>query len=354
MHAHRSSKGGSQGGGQRGTIAIVGGESLLGKEVHELLETRKAPAILKLVAAVEVEDAPKGAASILTRGADEPLVMASIELADLGSARVVILAGSKASSEKAYEKIRGAEPAPTAIDVSGGLEDLAEARLRAPMVEPPGFDAKGGVQTIAHPAAIALALLVTHLQKAGAIRRSVVEIFEPVSERGQAGIQELQKQAVALLSFKPLPKDIFDAQVSFNMLSQYGSDAPLSLEDIEQKIDRHLASLLAVGGAPMPSLRLIQAPVFHGYSISAWVEFEENPGMDAIFQALASAHIDVRTRDHEPPTNVGVAGQGGITVGSITQDRNQPRAWWFWVVADNLQIAAENTWEVVREYLDAH
>jgi aspartate-semialdehyde dehydrogenase len=348
MHTHRS----SQRGGQRNAIAIVGGESLLGKEVHELLESRKAPATLQLVAAIEVEDTPKGVASILTRGADEPLVMASIESADLGSARVVILAGDKASSEKAYQKIRAAQPAPAVIDLSGGLEDLPEARLRASMAEPPDFHAENGIQTIAHPAAIALALLLTHLQKAGAIRRSVVEIFEPVSERGRAGIEELQKQAVALLSFKPLPKDIFDAQVSFNMLSQYGSEAPLSLQEIEQKIDRHLASMLAATGAPMPSLRLIQAPVFHGYSLSAWVEFEDSPGMDAIFQALASSNIDVRTRDHEPPTNVGVAGQGGITVGAITQDRNQPRAWWFWVVADNLQIAAENAWEVARGYLD--
>jgi len=344
MHSHRSS--------QKATVAIVGGESLLGKEIHELLDSRKAPANVKLVAS-EVEDSDKGAASILARGADEPLVMASIELADLGSARVVILAGSKTSSHKAYQIIRGAKPAPAVIDLTGGLEDLAEARLRAPMVEPPGSDAKGAaVQTIAQPAAIALALLLTHLQKAGAIRRSLVEVFEPVSERGQAGIQELQKQAVALLSFKPLPKEVFDAQISFNMLSQFGSDAPLSLEQIEQKIDRHLASLLAATSAPMPSLRLIQAPVFHGYSISAWVEFEENPGMDAIFQALESANIDVRTKDHEPPTNVGVAGQGGITVGAITPDRNQPRAWWFWVVADNLQIAAENAWEVVREFLE--
>jgi aspartate-semialdehyde dehydrogenase len=345
MHSHRSN--------QRDTIAIVGGESLLGKEIHELLDSRKVSANVKLVASV-VDNSEKGAASILTRGSDEPLVMASIELADLGSARAVILAGSKASSLKAYEKVRGAKPAPAVIDLNGGLEDLAAARLRAPMVEPEGFDAKeAAVQTVAHPAAIALALLLTHLQKAGAIGRSVVEIFEPVSERGHTGIDELQKQAVALLSFKPLPKEIFDAQISFNMLSQYGSDAPLSLDEIEQKIDRHLASLLASNGAPMPSLRLIQAPVFHGYSISAWVEFEKNPGMDAIFQAMASANIDVRTRDHEPPTNVGVAGQGGITVGSITQDRNQPRAWWFWVVADNLQIAAENAWELVREYLDA-
>jgi aspartate-semialdehyde dehydrogenase len=347
MHAHSARR--------RTSIAIVGGETLLGKEVHELLEARKTPANIQLVASFDPDDSGKPT-SILAAGKEEPLVMTSIEAADLGAARIVILAASKESSQLAYDKIRSAKPAPVVIDLNGSLEDLAESRLRAPLVEPPGFDAKGPVQTIAHPAAIATALLLTHLQKAGAIRRSVIDIFEPVSERGKAGIDELQKQAVALLSFKPLPKDVFDAQISFNLLSQYGSDAPLSLEEIELKIDRHLASLLASlgkdGGLPMPSLRLIQAPVFHGYSISVWVEFEENPGMDRIFQALGSGNIDVRTKDHEPPTNVGVAGQGGITVGSIAQDRNRPRAWWFWVAADNLQIAAENAGEVVREFLE--
>jgi aspartate-semialdehyde dehydrogenase len=335
----------------RSSIAIVGGETLLGKEVNELLEARKLPASIQLVASFD-PDASTKAASILAIGKEEPLVMISIEAADLASAQVVILASSKESGHLAYEKIRGAKPAPVVIDLTGALEDLAESRLRAPFVEPQGFDAKGALQTIAHPAAIAIALLLTNVLKAGAIRRSVIEIFEPVSERGKAGIDELQKQAVALLTFKPLPKAVFDAQVSFNMLSEYGSEAPLSLEDIELKIDRHLASLLAASGAPMPSLRLMQAPVFHGYSISVWIEFEENPGMDRIFQALGSSNIDVRTKDHEPPTNVGVAGQGGITVGSIAQDRNQPRAWWFWMVADNLQIAAENAGEVVREYLE--
>jgi aspartate-semialdehyde dehydrogenase len=342
-HTHRS--------GPRSSIAIVGGETLLGKEVNELLEARKTPANIQLVASIAAEDSDK-VASVLALGEEEPIVMGSIESSDLASAQIVILAATKESGHKVYEKIRGAKPAPVVIDLTGALEDLAESRLRAPMVEPPGFEAKGPVQTIAHPAAIAVALLLTHLQKAAVIRRSVIEIFEPVSERGKAGIDELQKQAVALLSFKPLPKAVFDAQLSFNMLSQYGSDAPLSLEEIELKIDRHLASLLAVSGAPMPSLRLIQAPVFHGYSISVWLEFEENPGMDRIFQALGSSNVDVRTADHEPPTNVGVAGQGGITVGSITQDRNQPRAWWFWIAADNLQIAAENAGEVVREYLE--
>jgi aspartate-semialdehyde dehydrogenase len=336
MHAHRSARGSS--------IAIVGGETLLGKEVHELLAARRHD--VTLVGSID------SAGSIITPGPDEPLVMTSIDDADLESARIVILAAAKESGQKAWEKIRNAKVVPQVIDLTGALEDLAESRLRAPMVEGSGADAKSPVQTIAHPAAIAIALLITHLRKAGAIRRSVIEIFEPVSERGKAGIDELQKQTVALLSFKPLPNEIFDAQAAFNLLSQFGSDAPAALEEIELKIDRHLASLLARSGAPMPSLRLIQAPVFHGYSVCLWVEFEENPGTDGIFQALGSGNIDVRTRDHEPPTNVGVAGQGGITVGSIMQDRNQPRAWWFWMAADNLQLVAENVGEVVREYLE--
>ena len=118
------------------------------------------------------------------------------------------------------------------------------------------------------------------------------------------------------------------------------------------KIDRHLASLLAsAGSVPMPSLRLIQAPVFHGYSISLWIEFETNVDVETLERGLASSQIDVRGREHEPPTNVGVAGQGGITVGAITPDHNRPRACWFWVVADNLRIAAENAAEVAREII---
>jgi aspartate-semialdehyde dehydrogenase len=329
-------------------IAIVGGESLLGKEVRELLEETEFGANVRLVASVEPEDE----ATFLTRGREEPILMTSIEAADLGTARIMVLAGSPESSVKAYAQLQNASPGPAVIDLTGGLEDLPEARLRAPMVEFAPNQTAARIQVIAQPAAIALALFLIRLQKSSTIRRSIAEIFEPVSERGQAGLDELQKQTVALLSFKPLSKAVFDAQVGFNMLSEYGEDSPHSLDSLEVKIDRHLATLLAGAGVtPMPSIRLIQAPVFHGYSMSVWVEFEKNPGTEAIVRALASDHIDVRAAGQEPPTNVGIAGQNGIIVGSIAPDRNQPLARWFWLVADNLRLTAENAVEVIRELL---
>ena len=92
----------------------------------------------------------------------------------------------------------------------------------------------------------------------------------------------------------------------------------------------------------MPSLRLIQAPVFHGHSLALWVEFQERPEVKEIEDALQTAQIDVRGQDVEAPTIVGSAGQSGIAVGSIAADRNHPRAVWFWVVSDNIRMMAEN------------
>ena len=76
----------------------------------------------------------------------------------------------------------------------------------------------------------------------------------------------------------------------------------------------------------MPSLRLIQAPVFHGHSFSIWVEFEENPGAEELASSLSEAGIDVRPDD--PPSNAGIAGVSGLSVGAIVRDPNQARACW--------------------------
>ena len=101
----------------------------------------------------------------------------------------------------------------------------------------------------------------------------------------------------------------------------------------------------------MPSLRVIQAPVFHGYTFSIWVEFESRPAAEAVAEAIASAQIDVRGADVEPPTNVGIAGQSGLTVGLIEPDRNHPRAMWLWAAADNYQVTSDNAVELVRSAL---
>ena len=49
--------------------------------------------------------------------------------------------------------------------------------------------------------------------------------------------------------------------------------------------------------SPTLQVQRIQAPVFHGYSFSAWVEFESNPGLEALENGLALDLIEVRGAD---------------------------------------------------------
>ncbi|HET8547845.1 MAG TPA: Asd/ArgC dimerization domain-containing protein, partial [Bryobacteraceae bacterium] len=196
--------------------------------------------------------------------------------------------------------------------------------------------------------AIVIARVVAAVRGHAPVRHALIHVFEPASERGQAGINELQQQTANLLSFRPLEKTVFDAQLSFNMLARYGSAAPQPLEEVEHRIERHLATLLG-GASPMPSLRLIQAPVFHGHSFSFWFSFENAVDTAGLIDALETAGIDVRTPDLEPPTNVGLAGQSGVTVGLIEADRNYPRSVWMWAASDNLRVAADAAVDLLAE-----
>ncbi len=331
----------------RPRVVIVGGESLLGKEVRGVLSGSGLDVRLRMLGS--------GEEAVLTEEKGEASVMIPLEESELGEAGLVFLAGTSGSGRKLWELAARKSPRPGVIDLTYGLEGRAEAQIRAPQVEPPGWPADpAAIHVVAHPAAIALALLLRRLAERHRLRRSVAVVFEPASERGRRGIDELQKQTVQLFSFQTLPQEVFDAQLSFNLLPRYGTEAPEPLDAAELRIDRHLATLLdRLGGIPMPSLRLVQAPVFHGHSFSLWAEFEHNPGPEALAESLAGPGFDVRTRTHEPPTNVGAAGQSGVTVEAIETDRNHRQAAWLWMVADNHRLAAENAVDVARQLLGA-
>lgn len=323
------------------TIALVGSETLLGREVGEVFAETALGQRLHLVAG-QAEETGK-----LTEIGGQPAFLTKLEADAIEDAGILILAGSAESSRNAL----AANPSGAIIDLTYVAEDDPEARVRAPQVE--GDEREGvlgGPQVIAHPAAIAIALVLKRVHEAFPVARAIVHIFEPASERGTAGIDELQQQTVSLLSFQPLPKKIFDTQVSYALLAQLGPDAPVQLHEVEERIERHLASLLErMDGVPMPSLRLIQAPVFHGYSFSFWVEFEDAPSVTDLEDALNQEPIDVRAGDFEAPNNVGTAGQSGVSVGAVAPDRNNGNAFWIWAAADNLRIAADNAALIARE-----
>src|SRR5208282_4710349 len=203
---------------------------------------------------------------------------------------------------------RSRDAGSTIIDLSAALEDEPGARVRSLWVErergqiaPP--DLQPGPCVTAHPVAVTLALLLLRARKAGAIRRAVASVFEPASEHGQRGMDELHQQTVNLLSFQPLPKDVYDAQVAFNMVSRYGQKSQPALGSVEARILRHYQKI-AGDDSPQPSLMLLQAPIFHGHALAVFLEMESSAGVEALAQVLAGDHVTMPGPEDDPPSNV--------------------------------------------------
>jgi aspartate-semialdehyde dehydrogenase len=316
-------------------VALVGAETLLGRDIEEILKSR--------LGHVRITPYSANGAGNFEEEEGEAVYREPLEAKSIQGDGAVLAAGTLEGLRKAYELVKADAGRLPLIDCTGQLDQYPEAAIVAPLVAAPPSPS-GWLLVLAHPAAVAILLALRQLATREAIRRSVITVFEPASERGKKGAAELHQQTTSLLAFKPLEKKIFDAQVGFNLLPAYGEDAPQPLISVEQRIERHLASLLSRQKkpfVPMPSVRVIQAPVFHSYSISAWIEFESPVEAASVAAALASPQIEVRGAGDEPPAAADAAGQSGVVAGDIRIDRNNPRAAWIWLVADNLRLTAD-------------
>ena len=315
--------------------AIVGAASLKGKEIAEMLNERNFPAV-----DIRLLDDDEALGQLEAMG-DEISFIQSVRAEQFEHVDFTFFASDAECTRKNWKRSRDAGSA--IIDLSSVLEDEAGASVRSLWVErergqiaPP--ELQPGPCVAAHPVAIALALLLLRARKAGAIRRAVASVFEPASEHGQRGMDELHQQTVNLLSFQPLPKDVYDAQVAFNMLARYGQKSRSTLDSIESRILRHYRKI-AGDDAPQPSIFLLQAPIFHGHAVAIYLEMESSIDLPFLSQTLAGDHVTLPGTGDDPPSNVSSAGQPDILV-SLKADPLQPNAAWLWVAADNLRISA--------------
>jgi aspartate-semialdehyde dehydrogenase len=197
----------------------------------------------------------------------------------------------------------------------------------------------------AHPAVLALALLIERLQQAAPVRAAFATLLEPASEFGRAAMDELHQQTVKLLSFQEAPRDLYDAQAAYNLLSGLGETAKLSLSAVEARVRRHYAALSA-GRWPVLALHVIHAPVFHGHTFSIGIELERPVEIAALEEALSGSHVDLVLEDTDSPSNLAATGQDDVLVRMRPEhdERNsgQVSRLWLWAASDNLRLNAQN------------
>ena len=316
-------------------LAVVGAGTLKGKEVAEILGDRNFPSLdIKLL------DDNESLGKLESVG-DEVSFIQSVRAEQFDNIDFTFFASDQECTRQNWKKAQKAGSA--IVDLSYALEDEPDADVKSPwiqrqlgqMLTP---ELQPGPAVVAHPAAVVLALLLLRVQKSAAVKRVVATVFEPASEHGQKGMDELHEQTVNLLSFQELPKNIFDIQVAFNLTDTYGPNASPSLQSVRQRILKHYQRI-AGADAPLLSLQLVQAPIFHGHVFSVYVETEQPVALGDFAQALTGEHVTVTRQAEESPSNVNAAGQGDLLL-SMARDDNYPNGVWLWAAADNLRIAA--------------
>jgi aspartate-semialdehyde dehydrogenase len=323
-------------------IAIVGASTLLGRELKDALAD--SPLAAARVALLDEESA-RGQ---LDQVGDEVTVVQAIETDAFELVDFTFFAGSEDLTRKHWRQ--ALRSGSTVLDLSGALDQETGVLVRAPWLgsEAVTPDLFTPAVVPAHPAALALGLLLDRLQMAAPVRFAAATLLEPASDFGRAAMDELHQQTVALLSFQGLPRAIYDAQAAYNLLLGLGETAAVNLSSVEARIRRHYDALSA-GRWPALALQVVHAPVFHGHTMSIAIELERPVDISALEESLSGDHVDLVLEDTDSPSNLAATGQNDVLVRLRPEqgqrNPNQTSRFWLWAASDNLRLNAQNAVE---------
>jgi aspartate-semialdehyde dehydrogenase len=333
-------------------IAIVGASSLRGKELTAVLEDRNFPAsdIILLDESVM--------AGTLTEAGGEPNFIRPLAEDSFEGAEFVFFAGSAADAERNWQVAQRAGA--IVIDMTGTIAagGVARSGISIPSLNSllpglPSSGANGSAKKMAYASpstpVIEVCTLAAVLGKFTP-QRIAVNFFPPVSEREATGIEELETQTTKLLTFQPIAQPVFDTQVAFTLLIEYGEESKPRLADVRAAIVKETASFLA-GRAQVPAVQLVQAPVFYGYAFSAFAEFVAPIATGQLEAAFATAGVKMAASGDAAPTNISVAGKNEIQIARIEADPSVTAGVWIWGVADNLRLSTTNAVRIAEELL---
>ncbi len=229
------------------SVALVEPTTLLGRDLRAVLKERHFPA-----ANVHLfHQAPDGG-GILTGDDDEAAFVAALTPDALETSAVAFFCGRAADTERF---LAARKDSCLAIDLAG-------ARNAGPLAVPSAEGGRGAlpagnVLILPHPVAFVLAEAIAAVDAIAPVADATAAIDRPVSELGKPALDELFAQAVALASFRPVPKEHLGTQSAFNAFVPPDTDA------FERRVAEDVAALL---GRPFPlGVLSVRAGVFHGH-----------------------------------------------------------------------------------------
>lgn len=328
-------------------IGLIGTDSLRAKEIKSLLSSSKFP--LRSIEFYDPEVAEEYGK--LTEFQDEPKVIHHPYPELLEGLDLVFLAADRETNRKFGLMAR--DKGFIAIDLEQSFSDQPEVPVIVAGLNDKSLQKKDiYLVSNPHPVTIFLSHVFSAVKATFPLRKALSMVLQPVSAYENEGIEELAEQSYALLSSSSLSRKVFDDQIAFNLLPGLGEVDRNGFSAREKQIIQELKSVLKPE-FPL-SLSLVQAPVFHVYSIMVYLELENNPELEELSKVFKSKAIFKLNpgSSNKQISNLRVAGKEKIFIGHLKKDQSIPGGFWLWVAADNLTAgSAINALEIARKLL---
>ncbi|HSB63924.1 MAG TPA: hypothetical protein VLJ18_07140, partial [Thermoanaerobaculia bacterium] len=250
-------------------VAIVEPTTLLGRDVRAVLTERRFPA-----SRIHLFHQAANDTGLLAADDDEVAFVAPLTPDALETSRIAFLCG-RAAETASFLATRKDDA--LAIDLSGVRNGQAlvvpkESGDSRPLP-------KGNLFLTPHPVAFVLAESIRLVETLAHVAGITAAVDRPASELGKAALDELFQQALALATFRPLPKEVLETQGVFNFWVPPDSGA------FEEGVREDLAALL---GRPIPTAILsARSGVFHGHFLRVELRLEgEAPHAKALLESF--------------------------------------------------------------------
>jgi aspartate-semialdehyde dehydrogenase len=215
-------------------------------------------------------------------------------------------------------------------------------------------DAGNGIIANPNCSTIQLVVALKPLADAFGLKSVVISTYQAVSGAGQAGVDELSEQVVALFNNgQPEPKHLPHA-IAFNCIPSIGTFRDDGFTDEEWKLVAETRRILALPDLAV-SPTCVRVPTFscHAESVRVTLGRKASPQqVAAAFHQAEGLVLQDMPAEQLYPMGFPLAGTDDVYVGRIRQDPFDDHAILMWVVADNLRKGAALNAVQIAEVLD--
>ena len=324
-------------------VAIVGATGNVGREMLDILDERKFP-IDEVFALASSRS--KGNA---VQFGNKELTVEDLSEFDFSKADIALFsAGGKISGEFAP---KAAEKNCIVIDNSSRFRMDPDVPLIVPEVNKEDLDNYEKTKIIANPncSTIQMVVALKPLHDLGKIKRVIVSSYQSTSGAGKAAMDELFEQTKGIYSNNSIEPEIFQTQISFNVIPQIGPFVSSGYTEEEEKMINETKKILSKDIEV--SATCVRVPTFIGHAESVNIEFENYVSANEASNILSEAPGCLVDLDNPETFTIPIdcAGNDHTYISRIRNDNSIENGLNLWVVSDNLRKgAALNTIQIAE------